>query len=224
MRILVVEDEPKIANFIAKGLRAEHYLVDIAYDGSTAIEEALINQYDIIILDYMLPKKNGLQVVTEIRKNKCESKVIMLTAIDGINDKVNILNAGANDYMVKPFAFEELLARIRVQLRNNITENDTILKADDLEMNLKTHEVKRNGDLIDLSAKEYALLEHFLQNKNKLILRTELWDRVWDMPIENFSNVVDVYVYYLRNKIDKAYPKKLIHTIHGKGYILKSDD
>lgn len=225
MKLLVVEDEPKLAAILAKGLKAESYIVDNVYDGEAAVESALVNEYDIIILDYLLPKKNGLQVLQEIKQNTCASKVLMLTAKDSIQDKVDGLNMGADDYMVKPFAFEELLARIRVLLRRgNSNETESTLKADDLSLNLLNHQVVRAGISIELSAKEYALLEFFLRHPNELVTRTQLWEHVWDMEVENFSNVVDVYVCYLRNKIDKAPFSPLIHTLRGKGYMLKTND
>ncbi len=225
MKLLVVEDEPKLAKVLAKGLKAENYIVENAYDGNTAIEYALVNEYDIIILDYLLPEKNGLEVLQEIRKQNCPTKVLMLTAKDSIQDKVDGLNMGADDYMVKPFAFEELLARIRVLLRRqNTNEKASVLTADNLSLNLLNHEVSRNGEIIDLSAKEYALLEYFLRHPNELITRTQLWEHVWNMDAANFSNVVDVYVCYLRNKIDKEPFCPLIHTLRGKGYMLKTNE
>lgn len=225
MKLLVVEDEPKLAAILAKGLKAESYLVDNVYDGQAAVESALVNDYDIIILDYLLPKRNGIEVLQEIRKQHCSSKVLMLTAKDSLQDKLDGLNMGADDYMVKPFAFEELLARIRVLLRRGTNnECESNLKADDLVLNLLNHEVSRGGAKIDLSAKEYALLEFFLRHPNELVTRTQLWEHVWDMEVDNFSNVVDVYVCYLRNKIDKSPFTPLIHTLRGKGYILKTND
>jgi two-component system, OmpR family, copper resistance phosphate regulon response regulator CusR len=224
MKILVVEDEPKLAAALVKGLKAESYLVDVAYDGNAAIELALVNDYDIILLDYLLPKRSGLEVLKEIRNQSCISKVLMLTAKDAIQDKVDGLNMGADDYMVKPFAFEELLARIRVLLRRGGNEKLSLLLADDLTLNLLNHEVSRAGEKIELSVKEYALLEYFLRHQNELVSRTQLWEHVWEMDINSFSNVVDVYVCYLRNKIDKKPFKPLIQTLRGQGYILKTDD
>lgn len=224
MKILVVEDEPKLAAALIKGLKAESYLTDVAYDGEAAIELALVNDYDIILLDYLLPKCNGLQVLKEIRNHNCMSKVLMLTAKDAVQDKVDGLNMGADDYMVKPFAFEELLARIRVLLRRGSNEKLSTLFADNLSLNLLNHEVFRANEKIELSVKEYALLEYLLRHQNELVTRTQLWEHVWEMDINSFSNVVDVYVCYLRNKIDKQPFKPLIHTLRGKGYILKTDD
>ncbi|MDR3705418.1 MAG: response regulator transcription factor [Paludibacteraceae bacterium] len=225
MKILVVEDEPKMAALLAKGLKAETYLTDVASDGDEAVEKALVNEYDIILLDYLLPKRNGLEVLREIRRRNCQSKVMMLTAKDAVEDKVTVLNMGADDYMVKPFAFEELLARVRALLRRGRSgEQESVLRVSDLSLNLLNHEVKRAEQLIDLSAKEYALLEFLLRHQNEVVTRTQLWEHVWDMDVDNFSNVVDVYVCYLRNKIDKAPFFPLIHTLRGKGYILKADD
>jgi DNA-binding response OmpR family regulator len=223
MKVLVVEDEPKLAAALAKGLKAESYLADIAPDGEIAVEMALVNDYDVIVLDYLLPKFNGLEVLKKIRDSDCESKVLMLTAIDTVKDKVNALNTGADDYMVKPFAFEELLARIRVLLRRNGTEKESVLMAGNLTLNLLTHEVKRGEELIELSVKEHALLEYFLRHQNELVTRTQLWEHVWEMDVNSFSNVVDVYVCYLRNKIDKEPYLPLIHTLRGKGYMLRTD-
>lgn len=224
MKILVVEDEPKLAALLAKGLKAENYLVDIAIDGEQGVENALVNDYDIILLDYLLPKKNGLELLQEIRANGCLAKVLMLTAKDTLQDKVDGLNMGADDYMVKPFAFEELLARIRVLLRRSANEVASVLTYADLSLNLLNHQVKRGTQVIDLSAKEYALLEFFLRRPDELITRTQLWEHVWEMGIDKFSNVVDVYVCYLRNKIDKDPFMPLIHTVRGKGYILQAYD
>lgn len=226
MKILVVDDEKKIADLIAKGLKAENFNVDVVYDGEKAIEAALCNEYDIILLDYLLPKKNGKKVLETIRKHDRPSKVIMLTAIDAIADKVDLLNAGADDYIVKPFNFEELLVRVRVQVRILTSTTTNILQANNIRLNSQSHIVTVEDKPIYLSAREFDLLEYLMQHKNILVPRTKLWEHVWDMPSNTYSNVVDVYVCYIRNKIDdgEGTNKNLIQSVRGKGYILRCEN
>lgn len=224
MRILVIEDEKKVAGFIASGLRQENYIVDVEYNGIKGIETALINSYDVILLDSMLPDKNGLEVLKELQKNSCKSKIMMVTAKDATNDVIEGLDKGADDYLIKPFDFGVLLARIRALIRKSGEEKDGTLTASDLVMNLHSRKIFRGKKEILLSAREFTLLEYFLRNKNKLITRTTLTESVWDMNFDTFSNVIDVYVSYLRNKIDKGFAKPLIHTLRGQGYILRDDD
>jgi heavy metal response regulator len=221
MRILVIEDEKKVANFIERGLKEEYYAVDVAYDGENGIYMAEVNEYDLIILDVVLPIKDGISVCKELRKKKVCVPVLMLTAKDEIQDKVLGLDSGADDYVTKPFAFEELLARVRALLRRKNQNITTILKIADLELNQLTHEVKRAGKEIALTMKEYNLLEYLMLNANQTITRTMISEHVWNESFDSFTNVIDVYVNYLRNKIDKGFKKQLIHTVRGIGYILK---
>ena len=222
MRILLVEDERKIASFIKRGLREEHYLVDIAYDGEKAHFLASVNPYDLVILDLMLPDKSGVVLCGELRKGGMDSPILMLTAKDTVKDKITGLNAGADDYLTKPFAFDELLARVRVLLRRKKPGITTALKVADLELNQLTRKVARSGKEIPLTAKEYSLLEYMMLNANTVITRTMISEHVWNENFDSFTNVIDVYVNYLRNKIDKKpFGKKLIHTVRGTGYIMK---
>ncbi|MGA1841880.1 MAG: response regulator [bacterium] len=221
MRILLIEDELKIANFIERGLKEEHFAVDIAYNGENALYLSDIYTYDLIILDLMLPDKDGISICREIRNKKIDTPILMLTARDGIKDKVMGLDSGADDYLTKPFAFEELLARIRALLRRKRTEKTSTLKIADLELDQINHRVKRAGKEIDLTNKEYALLEYLLLHANQVVTRTMISEHVWDENFDCFTNITDVYIKYLRNKIDKDFAKQLIHTVRGVGYILK---
>ena len=221
MRILVVDDEKKIVSFIQRGLKENHYVVDVAYDADTALETAEINPYDLIILDIMLDGKDGIAVCQQLRKNKVNTPVLMLTARDSVRDKVRGLDAGADDYLTKPFAFDELLARVRALLRRESTEKINVLKVGDLELNQLTREVKRNSQVVTLTAKEYALLEYFMLNANQVITRTMISEHVWKEDFDSFTNVIDVYVKHLRNKIDKGFTLSLIKTVRGVGYVMK---
>lgn len=221
MRILVVEDEKKIADFIKRGLKEEGYAVDVAYDGKEGHLLASANDYDIIILDLMLPQMDGVTVCKKLREAKVKSPIIMLTAKDTVQDKVAGLDSGADDYVTKPFSFEELLARIRAVLRKEEARGVTRLGAADLVLDLVTHKVSRGGHEIELTAKEYALLEYLMRNAGTVVTRTMISEHVWDIDFDTFTNVIDVYINYLRNKIDHGHKKKLIHTIRGRGYILK---
>ncbi len=221
MRVLIVEDEKKVAGFIKKGLEEETYAVDVAYDGEEGLFMGQQNQYDLIILDLMLPIIDGLEVLSRLRKNKVETPILLLTAKDSVEDKVTGLNTGADDYLTKPFAFSELLARIRVLLRRGKTETKTVLQIDGLTLDLVSHKVKRQGEEIELTGKEYSLLEYFMRNQGKVLTRTMIAEHVWDYNFDTFTNVIDVYVNHLRKKIDKSYPNKLLHTLRGVGYIMK---
>ena len=221
MRILVVDDEKKIVSFIQRGLKENHYVVDVAYDADTALETAEINPYDLIILDIMLDGKDGIAVCQQLRKNKVNTPVLMLTARDSVRDKVRGLDAGADDYLTKPFAFDELLARVRALLRRESTEKINVLKVGDLELNQLTREVKRNSQVVTLTAKEYSLLEYFMLNANQVITRTMISEHVWKEDFDSFTNVIDVYVKHLRNKIDKGFTLSLIKTVRGVGYVMK---
>lgn len=221
MRILIVEDEKKVAAFIKKGLEEETYAVDVAYDGEDGLHMGLENQYDLIILDLMLPVINGLEVLSRLRENKVDTPILLLTAKDSVEDKVTGLNTGADDYLTKPFAFSELLARIRVLLRRGKAETKTVLQIKGLTLDLVSHKVKRNEEEIELTGKEYSLLEYFMRNQGKVLTRTMIAEHVWDYNFDTFTNVIDVYVNHLRKKIDKGYPEKLLHTLRGVGYIMK---
>jgi len=221
MRILLVEDEKRMASFIERGLKEEKYVVDVAYDGEKGLFLAEVNPYDLILLDIMLPVKDGISVCKELRVKKMNVPILMLTARDTIRDKVLGLNCGADDYLSKPFAFEELLARIRALVRRQTKNKSTTLKIADLELDQLTHRVKRGGKELELTSKEYSLLEYFMLYANQVITRTMISEHVWNEDFDSFSNVIDVYVNYLRNKIDRGFKKQLIHTIRGTGYILK---
>jgi heavy metal response regulator len=221
MRILVVEDEVKIAQFIKRGLKEEGYAVDIANDGEEGHFLLSSNEYDAIILDLMLPKIDGLTLCRTLRKEGNQTPIIMLTAKDTVKDKVKGLDSGADDYLPKPFAFEELLARVRVLLRKKDSRVQTQLKVEDLSLDLLTHKVTRGDREIDLTVKEYALLEYLMRNAGNIVTRTMISEHVWDINFDTFTNVIDVYINYLRNKVDTGFENKMIHTVRGKGYLLK---
>jgi two-component system copper resistance phosphate regulon response regulator CusR len=221
MRVLIVEDEKKVAAFIKKGLEEETYAVDVAYNGEDGLHMGMENQYDLIILDLMLPVINGLEVLSRLRENKTDTPILLLTAKDSVEDKVTGLNTGADDYLTKPFAFSELLARIRVLLRRGKAETKTVLQIKGLSLDLVGHKVKRDDEEIELTGKEYSLLEYFMRNQGKVLTRTMIAEHVWDYNFDSITNVIDVYVNYLRNKIDTGHEPRLIHTVRGVGYVLK---
>jgi len=221
MRILIVEDEHKIANSIKKGLEQESYAVDVTYDGEQGFDLATTEDYDVIILDLMLPKIDGMKICQRLRKEEnIHTPILILTAKGQLNDKVNGLNAGADDYLVKPFAFAELLARIKALIRRPQNSLSSILEAENLTLNTLTFEVKRAGKQIKLSKKEYALLEYLLRHKNKILTKEQIINHVWDYDASVLPNTVEVYIGYLRNKIDKPFKnrKPLIQTVRGFGY------
>ena len=221
MRILIVEDEKKVADFIRRGLKEENYSVDVAYDGEEGHFQATTNEYDLLILDVMLPKLDGISLCRKLRAQKISTPVLMLTAKDSVKDKVAGLDSGANDYLAKPFAFEELLARIRALLRKNGAAVPTQLRVADLTLDLLTHKAFRAGKEIVLTGKEYALFEYLIRNAGSVVTRTMISEHVWDIHFDTLTNVIDVYINYLRRKIDEGRGKKLIHTIRGRGYMLK---
>ncbi|MBI4432474.1 MAG: response regulator transcription factor [Candidatus Omnitrophica bacterium] len=221
MRILIVEDEKKIANFIERGLKEQRYAVDVAMDGEKGSFLADINPYDLIILDVMLPGMDGFSLCRDIRKKKLDVPILMLTAKDKVIDKVRGFEGGADDYLTKPFAFEELLARVGVLLRRRNAALPSVLKVGDLEIDQLKHSVKRGGKEITLTGKEYALIEYLARNAGHVVTRTMISEHVWNEDFDSFSNVVDVYINHLRNKVDKAAKKPLIHSIRGTGYVLK---
>ena len=220
MRILVVEDERKVANFIRNGLKEEGYVVDIAEDGEKGDFLTATNDYDIILLDVLLPKIDGITLLKKIRLAGNSTPVIMLTAKDTVSDKVMGLNAGADDYLTKPFAFAELLARIRTVWRKGNKPLPTTLQVADLSLNLLSHRVTRAGHEIELTAKEYALLEFLMRHAGEVVTRTMIAEHVWDIHFDSFTNVIDVYINYLRRKIESGRGRKLIHTVRGRGYVL----
>lgn len=221
MRILLVEDDKKMASLIQRSLKEQRYAVDVANDGENGIFLADVNPYDLIILDIMLPVKDGLSICRELRKKKSETPILLLTAKDDIRDKVAGLDSGADDYLTKPFSFAEFLARVRVLLRRKRTERSTKLKVADLELDQVTHKVKRGGKEIILTSTEYALLEYLMLNCNEVVTRTMISEHVWNDEFDSFSNVINVYVNYLRKKIDDGFSQKLIHSLRGTGYTLK---
>ncbi|HZR45965.1 MAG TPA: response regulator transcription factor [Candidatus Manganitrophaceae bacterium] len=221
MRFLIVEDEEKVARFVRRGLEEEHHAVDVAADGEAAFEQIDLIPYDLIILDLTLPKRGGLELLRLIRQKGKKVPVLILTARSSVADRVKGLDLGADDYVVKPFSIEELLARVRALLRRGEAGAMTLLQADDLTLDLVSHEVKRGDQKITLTSKEYALLEYFLRNPNRILTRSMISEHVWDLHADTFTNVIDVYVNYLRNKIDRGHKRPLIHTMRGSGYVLK---
>ena len=222
MRALVIEDETGIANFISDGLKEEGFAVDIADNGIRGLEMSLSNEYDIILLDWMIPGINGIEVCRQMRKENLTVPIIFLTAKDTVQDTIFGLEAGANDYIKKPFAFMELLARIRVQLRTKDGEN-SILKLGDIELNLDTRQVSRNQADIQLTQKEFSLLEFLIRNKNKVCTRTRIIEHVWDIHFDSNTSVIDVYINFLRKKLDAAGAGNFIHTLRGVGYIAREE-
>jgi two-component system copper resistance phosphate regulon response regulator CusR len=223
MRILVVEDEVKVASFIRRALEEESYAVDVCSDGTKGLDLARSGSYDLVILDLMLPGLPGLEVLKSLRKERVPVPVLILTARSQVDQKVKGLDAGADDYLTKPFAIEELLARARVLLRRGVGEPTGQLQVDDLILNPATHEVTRGGRRVDLTAKEYALLEYLMRNAGRVVTRPMIAEHVWNLDFDTFTNVIDVYVNYLRNKIDRGFDRKLIHTVRGSGYVLKAE-
>jgi len=223
MRILVVEDEKKVARFIQQGLEEEHYSVDAAHDGEKGLQMAQEQDYDLLIIDVMLPRQTGLELTRAFREAKGTTPILMLTAKTSTEDKVAGLDSGADDYLTKPFAFAELLARVRSLLRRGAKEKSTVLAIADLELDTVTHRAKRGERNIELTAKEYALLEYFLRNKERVLSRTIISEHIWDYNFDTGTNLIDVYVNHLRNKIDNGFETKLLHTVRGVGYVMKEE-
>ncbi|HSR09826.1 MAG TPA: response regulator transcription factor [Thermodesulfobacteriota bacterium] len=223
MRILVVEDEKKVAAFVRQGLQEEGYAVDVASDGEAGVAMAENGVYDLVILDIGLPKKDGLQVLRDLRNRKIASPVLLLTVRATIEDKVLGLDSGADDYLAKPFAFEELLARVRALLRRR-AETSPLLRVEDLTLDPARRTVSRGGQKIELTAKEFALLEYLMRNAGRVLTRTMIIEHVWDYDFDTGTNLVDVYVNYLRRKIDSGRGRKLIHTVRGAGYVMKAEE
>jgi two-component system, OmpR family, copper resistance phosphate regulon response regulator CusR len=221
MKILVVEDEKKVAGFIKRGLEEDDYQVTIVHDGVEGLKQALSGEYSLVILDVMVPKKDGLAVIKDMREAGNQVPVLMLTARGTTEDIVTGLEAGSDDYLTKPFAFAELLARVRALLRRSEQDRGAEIFFSDLRLDPVTHKVWRSGNEIDLTAKEYGLLEYLVRNPNTVLSRAMIAEHVWDYAFDSFTNIIDVYVNYLRKKVDKDYSTKLIHTVRGQGYILR---
>lgn len=224
MRLLVAEDEKDLNRIIAKKLKVEGYSVDTCFDGEEALIYIELTNYDAIIMDIMMPKKNGYEVLKEMRQKGSHVPVLFLTAKDTLEDRVYGLDLGADDYLVKPFHFEELMARLRVVIRRKHGSISNCLQVADLMLNIDTHEVKRGNDTITLSAKEFAILNYMMQNAGVVLSRERLETHIWNYEYQGASNMIDVYIRYLRIKIDKPYVKKLIHTVRGVGYVLKDEE
>ena len=223
MRVLLVEDEPRIAGFIAKGLRERAYAVDVARDGEEALYYAGVNEYDLVILDVMLPIKDGYAICRELRGSGFRSPILMLTARDAVDDRVAGLDSGADDYLTKPFDFKELLARLRALSRRSTEIRPEVIQVADLTLNPENHAISRAGRSISVTAKEYALLEFLMLNQNRVVNREQIAQHVWDENFDPFSNIIDVYVRRLRTKIDAGFAEPLIHTRRGEGYILTAE-
>jgi heavy metal response regulator len=221
MQILVVEDEKKVASFIQRGLEEEGFKVELAYDGEEGVEKAKQQQFDLVLMDVMLPKKDGLAAIKELRELQVKTPILCLTARDTVDDKVSGLDIGADDYLTKPFAFAELVARCRALVRRGGSDRGAEIFFADLRLDPVAHKVWRGGKEIELTSKEYALMEYFMRHPNQTLTRMMIAENVWDYTFDSFTNIIDVYVNYLRNKIDRDYDKKLIHTVRGQGYMLK---
>jgi heavy metal response regulator len=223
MRILVVEDEAKVASFIRRALEEESYAVDVCADGAQGLAMARGGGYDLVVLDVMLPGLSGVEVLTSLRQGKIATPVLILTAQAQVEHRVRGLDAGADDYLTKPFAIEELLARVRALLRRGSGAAAGVLEVDDLVLNPATREVTRGGQRIELTAKEYALLDYLMRNAGRVLTRPMIAEHVWNQDFDTYTNVIDVYVTYLRAKIDRGHARRLIHTVRGSGYVLKTE-
>lgn len=224
MRLLIVEDDPKLAEFVARGLRAERFAVDLAADGLDGERHIDSCQYDLLILDLMLPRLSGSELLRRVRRSHPSLPVLVLTARDATEDKVKHFEAGADDYLTKPFDFAELVVRVKALLRRTPVERTDVLRLADLELNRLTQQVRRASQRIELTAKEYAVLEYLLSSPGRVFSRTMILEHVWDQSFEGVTNIVDVYVRYLRRKIDDPYALKLIHTVRGVGYCVREDE
>lgn len=223
MKVLVVEDEPKLAGFIKKGLEEQAWEVDVAYDGQVGSSLAFSNHYDVIVLDVNLPKINGFELAASLRREDVRIPILMLTALGTLNDKLMGFDAGADDYLVKPFEFQELIVRLRALQKRTTERGQTadVLKVADLELDLNERIARRGGHRIELTAKEFGLLEYFMRNRGRVVSRVDIAEKVWDIHFDTGTNTIDVYVNFLRKKIDRDFPQKLIHTVVGMGYIMK---
>ena len=223
MRCLLIEDENKVADFVARGLRAERFAVDVARDGESGWDMASANDYDLVILDLMLPKLSGTEVLSRIRRKNTSVPILILTARDATADKVRHFEAGADDYLTKPFAFAELLVRIKSLLRRGPVARENVLRVDGLELDRLTQQVKRDGRRIELTSKEYSLLEYLMSHPTRVFSRTMIIEHVWDQSFEGLTNIVDVYISHLRAKVDDPFPQKLIRTVRGVGYCISDE-
>ena len=224
MRILIAEDEKTLNATLKKRLEEQSYSVDACLDGQEALDYLDSAEYDVVLLDIMMPKKSGLEVLRALRKKGRQTPVLLLTAKDSIEDRVAGLDAGADDYLVKPFAFEELMARIRVMLRKKSGQSSNLLSVGDLTLDLGTHTVVRDGQPISLSSREFALLRYLVMNQGMILSRDQIEQHIWNYDYEGSSNMIDVYIRYLRKKIDDPFEKKLIHTVRGAGYVLREEE
>lgn len=223
MRLLIVEDELQIAAFLERGLKEEGYAVDVVHNGNDAVDWALAVEYDGILLDVMLPGRDGYAVCRELRDQKVKTPILMLTARDAVDDRVTGLDVGADDYLIKPFAFKELVARLRAVMRRQTDTRTVELRVADLVLNTLTHMAQRDDRRIELTTKEYNLLEYLMRNPNRVLTRTQIAEHVWNLDFASESNLVDVYVRYLRRKIDDESGQKLIKTIRGSGYLISDE-
>jgi len=223
MRILLVEDEKKLADIIVRGLKAERYAVDVCHDGQAGLESATSYEYDLIILDLMLPGISGSEVIEKVRRRNTQVPILILTALDGMNDKVKNFELGADDYLTKPFAFAELQVRCKALLRRGPVNRSSVLRIGDLEIDRLSQKVRRAGKKIELTAKEYSLLEYLATHPGRVFSRTMIIEHVWDQSFQGLTNIVDVYVRHLREKVDDPYPNKLLRTVRGVGYSLSDE-
>ena len=224
MRILLVEDEEKVSRLVSRGLAAEQYAIDTAFDGRRGLEMAVTYQYDLIILDLMLPVMSGTEVLRHLRQVNQQVPVLILTARDALSDKVGHFEAGTDDYLTKPFAFAELLVRVKALLRRGAVSRASTLRVDDLELDQTAKQIRRAGRRIELTAKEYALLEYLMLNAGRVVSRTMIIEHVWDQSFDGATNIVDVYVRHLRAKVDEPFERKLIRTMRGAGYVISDEE
>jgi DNA-binding response OmpR family regulator len=220
MRVLLVEDEAKVSTFVSRGLAAERFAVDVARDGKTGLELAKTYEYDIIVLDLMLPGLPGTELLRQLRRTNSKVPVLVLTARDAVQDKVDNFEAGADDYLTKPFAFAELLVRVKALLRRGPVNRASVIRLDNLELDRLSQQVRRAGRRIELTSKEYSLLEYMMSNAGRVLSRTMIIEHVWDKSFDGITNIVDVYVRHLRNKVDETHDRKLIRTVRGVGYVI----
>jgi two-component system, OmpR family, copper resistance phosphate regulon response regulator CusR len=224
VKILLIEDDSKVARFITRGLKEEHFVVDQANDGEDGLHLALTGAYDVVVLDVLLPGRDGFEILARLRHARVTARILMLTARDAVEDRVKGLEGGADDYLVKPFAFVELLARIRALLRRPPIEEPAVLEVGDLRIDARRQRVTRSGRLISLTGKEFAVLGYLVRHAGEVITRTRLSEQVWDENFDPLSNVIDVTIYHLREKVDRGFAPRLIHTVRGRGYVVQAGE